>query len=542
EPPHRRTTASLGEAARRLVEQDVLRPDLRLSVADTDPWTALTEVGDSLPAEVRKRWTTTVERLRPACLDLAEHLETMDVDELGERLSVIRDEIRVLAERSGVTGGLPLRTSRWPVRVDYRPALAATWTPEFLETVRRAVAETLAYYEADQGPELLRRSSMRLLLGTAANAPETSLDQLVRDAGVPYRTMNGIGRPGRPETARIMAELRSHRDRTALRWHDRLRPSVASRSSYRISAADLRAAPTAGPGGAVVVALCEPGRLRVEWGRPHPLALTARFEPLLGEPGRASPLTAAVRDWYASWPSGTAQPVEIAGSDTPNPNAAGRPSVTVHRLTAPQRTDETGRMTVRTDRGRLRPWLADPARGDALVPVYNSSAAIGGRDPRGFVLHRLALGHGWEFVCRRLLPRPVPGGHVPCVELPSSAVLSPARWCLDERALTEMLALDEAGRYLAWRTLADDLGLPGTVWAAVEDDPEAAPLFLLTESPLAVAAMLRRLEERPRSIEFFEVHGSPEQWVECADTGHRFACELVVTWHDRSYWEKVRKP
>ncbi|WP_026416461.1 lantibiotic dehydratase [Actinomadura oligospora] len=535
--PHDEVAALLGEAANRLVAQNMLCPDLRLASTDADPWTALTEVGDKLPDGDREDWSATVARLRTACRDLAEHLTVMGMDELRERLTEIREDIRAFAGRAGVTVG----PSRWPVRVDHRPGLAATWTPGFLETVRRATAETLAHYENDQGPELLRRSTMRLLLGVSAGSPETPLELLVGNAGIPYRTTHGMAPPKGSEAARITEELRSHRHRAALRWRDRLRASVASRSPYRIPETELRSEPTAGPGGAVVLAVCEPDGLRVEWGRPHPLAVSARFEPLLGEPARISPLAVAVRDWYASWPSGTAQAIEIAGADTPNPNAAARPAVTAHRLASTTHTAETDRTVVQVDGRRLLPFLRDPSRGEALVPVYNSSAAVGGRDPRGFVLHRLALGHGWEFLCRRLLPPPAPGGHLPRIELPSSAVLSPARWALDEGRLAEMLARDEANRYLSWRAFADGLGLPETVWATVEDDPEAPPLFLLTQSPLAVAALLRRLEERPRPVEFFEVHGTPQNWVECAETGDRFSCELAVAWHDRTYWKKVHE-
>ncbi|MFC4905716.1 lantibiotic dehydratase [Actinomadura gamaensis] len=518
------------EAAHRLLLQNVLRSDLRISPSDADPWAALAEAGDRLLDPDRKLWNDAVEGLRAACSDLSERLEVMGVDELRKRLTAIAAEVRAFAGRAGVKVGLP----RWPVRVDYRPGLAASWTAEFREAVRRAVAETLAYYEADKGPELLRRSSMRLLLGEAETSSAVPVDHLVRHAGTPYRLMNGMGPVGRPDAARAVEELRSHRDETALRWCERLH----SASPYRIPEADLRSEPTAGPGGAVVVAVCGRGGLRVEWGRPQPLALAARFEPLLGEPGAASPLAAAVRDWYASWPSRTARAMEITGADAPGLNVASRPPVT------PRRLDSAGadRTVVRVDRERLLPWLADPAWGDALVPVYNSSAAIGGRDPRGFVLHRLALGHGWEFLCRRLLPRPAPGGRVPRVELPSSAVLSPARWCLGEQAVAEMLAPAEPSRYLAWRALADGLGLPETVWASVEDDPEAPPLYLITTSPLAVAALLHRLEERPRPVELFEVHGTERSWAECGDTGRRYSCELAVTWHDSGYWEKVRKP
>ncbi|MCP2336564.1 lantibiotic dehydratase [Actinomadura rupiterrae] len=502
---------------------------VRLPPAETDPWAALAKVGDDLLHDDRERWTATVMRLRASCRDLAERLERTGVDELRRCLTAIGEEIRAFAGRAGIEDGVP----RWPIRVDYRPGLAATWDPTFRETVRRAVAETLAYYEEDQGPELLRRSSMRLLLGDETEIP---LDHIVRNAGAAYRVMTGMGRPT-GAAARIHSDLRIHRDAPARRWRDRLRTSPLSYIPYRIPAEELPSDPIAGPGGAVVLAVAGSGALRVEWGRPQPLALSARFEPLLSEPDASSPLAVAVRNWYASWPPRTAQAMEVAAADPPSLNVATRPTVTERRLIS---TDDTTKTVVRTE--SLRPWLEDPGRGDALVPVCNSAAGVGGWDLRGFVLHRLALGHGWEFICRRLLPRPAPGTRIPRIELPSSAALSPARWTLGERDLNEILDLDEADRYLAWRARAEDLGLPDAVWTVIEDDPEAAPLFFMTTGPFAVAAMLHRLEEQPRPVEFFEAHGAAQPWIECPDTGHRYACELAVTWHDTRYWKKVRKP
>ncbi|MEU7141630.1 lantibiotic dehydratase [Nocardia sp. NPDC046473] len=516
-------------AAERLFDCGALHPDLALRPG-ADVWSVLDEVSGRLLAEDRVQWVETITRLRGSCEHLAARMAVAELDEFRAQLTTIDQQTRAFAQRAGVR----LTSARWPIRVDFRPGFTATWATPFIATARTAIAETLGYYAADGGPELLRTQTMTLVLGRQdAGAAPRSVGDVVRDCRTAYLAMSGHDVTRYPIAAGALATLRQHRHDSARLWRERLRPLPDAGSSYTLPAALLSPEPLPGPGGVVVLSTTDTGSLRVEWGRPQPMALASRFGPLLAE----SVLGAAIREWYDTWPA-HARPLEVAGFDSAAPNTAVRPELTGRGGAPPETPNRLLNMIIGCDGHQSRPLLRD-GEGGGFVPVYNSAAAIAGTDPVGFVLHRLALGHGWEFLCRRLLSEAIGPGYSPRIQLPSAAVLSPARWYLDAEVVAELLSMDDADRYLAWRARAEDIDLPEYAWAVIESDPEAPPLFLDTASPLACSALWHSIGGRPRTLEFIEVHGQPGDWLACADSGERYASELAVTWHDEDYWRVV---
>lgn len=283
------------------------------------------------------------------------------------------------------------------------------------------------------------------------------------------------------------------------------------------------------------MAVTAAGTFRAEWGRPQPLVPASRFEPLLAEGEEPSRLAAAAWDWLRSWERAGAEPVEVVGADPLNPSVAVRPVVTRSRLDATAGRS-LAEVSVRATPGEMRPWLCREGSGGRLVPVYTSAAAIGLEDPCSAVLFRLAMGHGWEFVGRRLVPELAGLRRTPRIELPGGTVVSPARWWLEADTVEELLRLRGVDRYLAWRRQAKRLGLPERAWVALDPDPERPLLFLRADSPLGVDCLFRRIPT-PLRLELVEVHGDPHDWPVQDEEGRHYASEVALTWADDTYWD-----
>jgi hypothetical protein len=247
-------------------------------------------------------------------------------------------------------------------------------------------------------------------------------------------------------------------------------------------------------------------------------------------------LIGAVRDWYDCWGRHGLEAREVVSSDVLSPNAAVCPRVTTRRLEAAG-TWVAG-AAVETDADALRPWLTHPSWKRDVVPVCDTPASMGHSDPLTFLLYRLGLAHGWEFVGRRAVPGPVEAGYAPRVELPSGTVLSPARWWLEAPHVSELATLDGPERYMAWRDHAERLGLPRAVWVVTDPALEAIPSYLATSSPISVDALFDRVQVE--ELEFFEVHGDCDTQVCVDEAGRRYACEVAVVWRDDTYWPRVR--
>jgi hypothetical protein len=267
--------------------------------------------------------------------------------------------------------------------------------------------------------------------------------------------------------------------------------------------------PVPGPAGTLVFTIGGE-RFTVDWGRPQPAIFAARFGELLGGPKGG--VISALRALARSWSGAGASPVEIVGTDPLNRNAALRQDLTPHRLCA--HAPEAARLTVRVENGR--PWLHGPA--GRLLPVYSSAAFIGSTDPCSRVLYTLAMGHGWELI---------------------SDGSSPQRWTIDGPTVDELRAHQGSARYLAWRRVVERLELPALVWVGRTVKPDARLILVRTDSPLAVACLLRGNDSTPNGLVLTALPGDPSSWPVRDEAGNHYLAELAATWYDEGYLAAV---
>jgi Lantibiotic dehydratase, N terminus len=519
----------LTRAAGQLVELGLLSSSLTLPAAADDAWAALNGVTPQLLASDRGQWEGAVDRLRQLCARLSDELDELDPVEVDRQRELAEQEVQRLYDWACVGGPVPQPV----LRVDLRCGFALTGSPAFAEAARDAVAETLAFYAADGGPEVFRRRTMEALLGREGQVGRQLLE-IARTRG-PDADPAGGGLAHARVTA-LLGHLGSDASRRRQTWRRRLKPLVTNGMPYRIALRSLESRPCAGPGGTVIMAVTAAGMFRVEWGRPQPLAPASRFEPLLAEGEEPSPLASAARDWLGSWERAGVEPVEVVGADPLNPSVAVRPVVTRTRLDTTAAGQRIAEVSVGVTPGEARPWLCRKGSAGRLVPVYTSTATVGLEDPCSAVLFRLAMGHGWEFVGRRLVPELVGLRGIPRIELPGGTVVSPARWWLEADAVEELLGLRGVDRYLAWRRQVGRLGLPERTWVALDPDPARPLQFLRTDSPLDVDCLFRRIAW-PFRLELVEVHGDPDEWPVQDEEGQHYASEVALTWADDTYWD-----
>ena len=187
---------------------------------------------------------------------------------------------------------------------------------------------------------------------------------------------------------------------------------------------------------------------------------------------------------------------DVAGSDPADLNTAIRPRISSTRLEPHGRGESSLHgLRLELDAGSLRPWVID-RNGKRMLLTYQSAAAIGATDPCSWLLFRIAMGHGWEFVSFGFPALPAERStwhHLPRLVLPGGTVLSAERWTIPGETLRAISMCDESGRYLAWRAEAERLGLPPVVRVRWDPHPAASPILLRTDSPLAVSSLFTRL-------------------------------------------------
>jgi hypothetical protein len=316
--------------------------------------------------------------------------------------------------------------------------------------------------------------------------------------------------------------------------------------------ADELAASAGASGSAVLV----PGdRWWMRWGRPQPGMLLTRFAPLL--------TSAALAEHHALLASLDA--VVVSSDAFVNPSASVRPGSTavprigrdhadidLASLRLVSRSNGVSgvtprRVTVTTEDGR------------PLLPVHDSAAVIDPADPIGRYLGALAMAEGWELVAYGFpllgdgrawesLPRlyldsstlaevdasPRTGAVVEALDAPppaDAAVLAARRWTLAREDLQVGAGADDAERYLAWRALAERVGLPPVVLLRSDPFPEAPEQLFPTGSPLAVRSLLDRWVDGAPPLIATELPPLDTPWTLVDDEGGHHLAELAVTWH-----------
>src|SRR5207248_1314908 len=179
--------------------------------------------------------------------------------------------------------------------------------------------------------------------------------------------------------------------------------------------------------------------------------------------------------------------------------------------------------------------------GQRLLPTYQSAATIGATDPCSWLLLRLAMAHGWEFVSFGFPALPAERSrwhHLPRLELGGGTVVSAERWTIPGETLRRLAAADDVERYLEWTAEVKRLGLPTFVRVRWDPHPAAPPVLLRTDSPLAIRSLFLRLPpDTPRLVVHELVGGLDANAVRWPDGGRHMA-ELAVSWVDDSYFER----
>jgi hypothetical protein len=541
-----RTIERLDGALDELVAAGALLSDLHLPRSAPDPWSALDAVAPGLIDEHRDEWTEATQTLKHHCDRLAHDLEVDDPDGVREALDAVGHELRALAGKLGLDVP-PLGAT---VRVDVRLGFEATWDRATIDAVAAAVGHALEFYSSDGAPERFRQASLADAISTKRTSGTSASIGALLQAGV-----CATGRcPGPADLADSLegafwAYRSAHGVASAVEaavelWHRRLAQSWQARSwtwAPPPPAGSDDAGVTAGPAGALLLAVCGPDSFRVEWGRPQPGLFAFRLADVLrGEDG-CSPITEDLRQLFDGWAAKGVLPVEVLGADSPSPNTALGPRLTPLVLDA-HGGDDVAEVVVHLD-ANGRPWLSRAGGDGRVVPVYNSASFIGLADPCSRLLLRLAMGHGWELVSGGFLTLPEERQrthHLPRILLPDGTIVAGERWTIADGALAELREADPPQQYLRWRAIADRLGLPELVWARLEPTPNAPRLLLRTDSALAVRCLFGRLAPGVARLVLTELPGDPARWPLKDGEGRTYLAELAVTWYDDHYWDTVR--
>jgi hypothetical protein len=298
-------------------------------------------------------------------------------------------------------------------------------------------------------------------------------------------------------------------------------------------------APSPGPGGDLIFSLNDGCPAWAPWGRPQPGMFVGRLTALLGSGGIRRDTEQRARRWADR---GVTM-AEVVGRDPVNRNVALRPHSTSARLDAwgDGQTWLHGVRAVFDAKHHRIDMRADRWPGVGL-PLYSSLATIGGYDPGSLLLRTLSMGHGWEWVSMGFPALPVERDewhHLPRLELDDGTVLSPRRWNIEANELTDVIGRTGADRYLAWRRLADRVGLPARVHVRWDLNPNVPPFLLCGDSPLAVDAVFDRVDSSAPRLIVTETGDDAGRSPVVDDQGRHYAAELAVTWWDESWPESA---
>ena len=350
------------------------------------------------------------------------------------------------------------------------------------------MADVLGFHWADGAAERYRRVSFESIVSAYAEGGDDSLLALVDGTGVRRVPPEGddidthLGIFAR-WTGSPRADELAHCDA----WERRLE---SVHGQHRVTLPDgvggRAATPSAGPEGSFVVTSLAAGSHVAEWGRPQAGMFVARLAPALAARDGATPSVDELRRRADTLQRRGVVMADVVGHDAGNRNAAARPPLTPHRLEAHGRT-ATSLADLRLDLdAHGRPWIVDP-NGQRLLPTYQSAATIGATDPCSWLLLRLAMAHGWEFVSFGFPALPAERSrwhHLPRLELGGGTVVSAERWTIPGETLRRLAAADDVERYLEWTAEVKRLGLPTFVRVRWDPHPAAPPVLTATASPL----------------------------------------------------------
>ncbi|HET9713226.1 MAG TPA: lantibiotic dehydratase, partial [Pyrinomonadaceae bacterium] len=465
----------------RLVDEEVLVSTLAMSNAAENWLEALHDVARQLTKRDRDFWLSSVQVIQSLCEQFSERLSALSPDDVDRLTTAITQEMQKLYEWVGLTEPLPKPL----VLVDTKLGFEVRCNTSFWDTLANAVRELLAFYQSHDVAEQLRRVTLETLLGQNEAGVHRSFLEMVRTSATALELSGAEA--DHKGTRELKARLQKEVLGRQYYWYEQL---MSNKTFDNVTApatmcnGELRA----GFDGTVLLNVLGTSRIRAEWGRPHALCLVSRLSQLLKNDSGEFGLTQAVSDWYRSWTLNGFEPIEIAGSDSENHNATTRPRMTVDRVLADGSETRMSDLCVESTAGVIRPWLRHTVSNKTLIPVYNCVGVIGMSDASSQSLYRLALSHGWEFVCRRLFPGWLQE-RLPRLSLGGDTVVSPRRWFLTAAKVESLLQLNEVERYAKWITIAKDLEMPARVMVVLEPTPDVTLLYLPVTSPLAVRSL-----------------------------------------------------
>jgi thiopeptide-type bacteriocin biosynthesis protein len=539
--------AALVGALEQLLERGIVVSAAVLPRGAVDAWAALERVTPWLVDGARRRWCDALHALGESCAQLADAVTAHQPRDAAAALGAAR---RVVDGLRHAAGAGPWEAP--PVRVVSRLPVEATWGAEGRARTGDAVRAVLARFAADGVAEAFRRASVAPLAAALA-------DGAGDDGGGPVPVLDLLGRP--PFAARGARQTADDADTwtgagaplgdvelagavaTAAAAWERWIPAEPGVDAVRLpDAAPIETAP-ARPGPV--------GSLRFEVGADGLVFRGGRPEPGFGALARRTwfpELDEELGLWLASWADDGVEAVELVGADPSNANAALGSPLAARRVGPVPDGLDPRRLGLRID-GEGRPFLVEldaegaEATGGRLVPLHPHASAVGSANALSAGLWRVAQAQCWEWVGLGvpLLPSEVEAGGgrprgLPRVEGQPGVVLAPRRWVLDPGELRAIARATGADRYLAWRGLAERLGLPALVLVRTSPDPETPERLVRTDGALAVRAFLDAVaHQQPRRLVARELPGDPSRWPVVSTRGHHLA-ELVVSWRDRNFW------
>ncbi|MFG2332852.1 thiopeptide-type bacteriocin biosynthesis protein [Streptomyces sp. NPDC048604] len=478
--------AALRRALRGLVDRGLLQPCAGLPGAAAGVWEALDAVTPQLPAADGEVWDTAVNRIRALCREMSVRLGVWPPERVREQVRACDQEVARLCAHAGVPGP---EATVVTVDCEFGAEFQVTWTSSDDRAAEETIAEALAGMGADHSAERYRRASVADLAEGLEGLPPVPIGEAMRrwDAVRARRRVPGE-RPATVDAPDTRPGIVDHRfgarPFTALGmqedcdvWEEWLLPG-RDRPVHTLTE---QRHPLFGGHGTAVLTADGTGRLAFHWGRPQPALCHSRHR-------MGAAAEAALRETLGG------RTVEVIGRDCPEPAVAVRPDLTGARL------DLTAAGPTSTDRWRVtvdgegRVWCVDvqePAR--LLMPVYNSAAEMGRRDPLGHLLWTAAMSHGWEWLSFGLPALPAERAvwrHHPEVRTRAGVRIGARRWTVPATSVAAIADRSGPDRYLAWREAVRTTGLPDVVQVRSED-PAATPLTVPSSSPLAVEALFR---------------------------------------------------
>ena len=490
----------------------------------------------ALLPEDRDRWAAATAGVRGVCEYLGREWDNLDPADVRALRQLVAVEIDALGQAFGWRG----HPAGAILHLDTCVAFTVGWSRADRRKFEDAVGEVLAFHMADGAAERYRRVSLEAVVVATEVAGDDTLFGLVDGTG--FRRVAPDGTDIDTHTA-IFARFGASSEAVAdhCRGWERLLAPRHRDASVMLN--DLGSRPTiVGPEGAFVMSALGGGGPVVEWGRPQAGMFVARMASALAARDGATPAVDELRRHVATLGDRGVVAADVVGSDAPDLNTAVRPRTGAIRLEPHGRGESSLHgLRLELDAVSRRPWVID-RDGNRMLPTYQSAAAIGGVDPCSWLLFRLAMGHGWEFVSFGFPALPAERStwhHLPRLVLPGGTVLSAERWTIPGETLRAIASCDETERYLAWRAVAEGLGLPPVVRIRWDPHPAASPILLRTDSPLAVTSLFTRLpSDAPRLIVTELAGGVEAHCVESPDGGHHLA-ELAVSWVDDNYCDSV---